>query len=145
MKLLIASVSLAIFGACALGCGSTDNGNGGSGGSAGSSASTGGSATTGGTGAGTGGTTSTNNLKQLGDACAADNQCAGQSELAGVCMASWPGGGYCTTAACNGSSQCGSKGWCADDGTGTKRCLVDCIDATDCKSGYSCPSGGCAP
>ena len=141
MKLLIASVSLAIFGACALGCGSTDNGNGGSGGSAGSSASTGGSAATG----GTGGTTSTSNLKQLGDACAADNQCAGQSELASVCMASWPGGGYCTTVACNGSSQCGNKGWCADDGTGTKRCLVDCFDATDCKSGYSCPNGGCAP
>jgi len=148
MKPLFTAVAFALSVPAWLGCSSNDSPGGVSGGG---SATTGGTTTNGGQGAGggqqsTGGTTTASTRKVPGDPCTADSQCSGLTTLAGVCMTSWPGGGYCTTEACNGSTQCANLGWCGDDGTGTKRCLLFCNGTTTCKTGYTCSGANvCVP
>ena len=131
-------LSLNLLGCSSSGSGTETTGTGGSGNSGGSSSTT---STGGASAAGT----STSVQGQLGTACTASSQCSGHTSLSGVCMTSWPGGGYCSTDACPTSAECGAQGVCADDGSGTNRCLLACVFASQCRTGYTCSSGGCIP
>jgi hypothetical protein len=150
MKPLFLTTVLSLSTSVAIGCGSDTGDNSATGGNAGSSTgggtstSSGGSSSAGGQQA-TGGATSSSTKKVPGETCTADNQCTGLTSLDGVCMASWPGGGYCTTSECVNSVNCANNGRCSDDGNGTLRCLQYCFDSTSCRAGYTCVGSGCVP
>jgi hypothetical protein len=155
MKQLLLAALLAVSTTSGFGCSSSSSTPAETGGAAGGPAQTGGSASNGvqGGGTATGGQQSTggassNSTKALGvpgDPCTADSQCTGLTSLTGVCMTNWPGGGYCATSACVSTATCADLGWCADDGTGTNRCLQACTISSSCRAGYSCPKEGCVP
>lgn len=151
MATRILTAALAVSAINWLGCSSSDSGNSGSGGGTGITTQTGGTDSNGGQSAAgqvnTGGSTSSSTRRFPGDLCTADSECSGLTSLKGVCMAGWPGGGYCTTEPCVNTLNCAGYGWCADDGTGTNttRCLRSCFDDSDCRTGYVCPTDGCVP
>lgn len=83
----------------------------------------------------------------VGDACTTLEDCAGDACLTSQGGFNWPDG-YCTQL-CT-SAACPTGSFCVPDptGSGESVCLKQCVDAMDCRAGYTCNTvitGLCVP
>lgn len=72
-------------------------------------------------------------MQSTGRACTKDAEC-----IPGTCLLNWPGG-YCSRA-CTTGGDCDAQSACVSVSGGVSRCLVRCIEPSDCRvnEGYSC-------